>query len=101
MIYQELKKLVMILEMDYHDYISYKVACMGDNPTHCPCSTDFYSVFLEQRLDCLGILGYLFRNDKASGSYSFFVGKFLYSDRVLSENEIDILRASGGFADFN
>lgn len=96
----ELLEVVKILEMDYHEYIEYKRLELGDNPCNCVIPTDYYSLFTMQCVECLEHLSCVFRGcikeSTPLGGFSFLVGRFVCSDRVLSSDEVERLHKASG-----
>lgn len=97
----ELLEVVKILEMDYHNYIEYKRDCLADNPCNCVIPTDYYNLFRLQSVECLEHLSFIFRGCvkecEALGGFSFLVGRFVCSDHILSDEEVEKLHKASGW----
>lgn len=100
-ILEELLQVVNILEMDYHEYIEYKYNCLGENPCNYVVPTDYYNLFRIQSVECLEHLSCVFRGCVKEctplGGFKFLVGRFVVSDRVLSDDEIKTLKTASGW----
>lgn len=95
-ILSNLKEVVKILGMDYHEYLSYSYSLHPDRVL----PTDYYSLFTCQCEECISIISWIFSNCHREldsiGGYVFLKGDFVRSSFPISDIEADSLRLSSG-----